>query len=350
MPNTVYSHTMNPMCGAVEWDVYDENATHYVFTPITTARQGNRMFCLATAIVMALKQRLPLFVPLRYVLAMHADGFPCVRSSRGLDVKIRGSFTAHIGSRQLEGSISPPFNGSEGVFSLGSWAGFEPTKIREVLQRTFLSRPLNLTERPERHDLVFYYRDLSDCNRWRVRNSEHRKRDAHIGHMHAALAMYSATMQSHRARHPNARLWIQTEACSVRAPIVVKLREMWNGTRIHSTGSKQYDFQWMQSATHIMLTPSTFGWWAAYLSTVAEHIYFPLIEVFTHWGAFTWVELEPHGDPRFRLMHLPPDVEHPLRPPPPAPRPPLLMMNSSRLESDWSAARRRRRRRRDSNP
>ena len=209
------------------------------------------MFCLATAIVMALKQRLPLFVPLRYVLAMHADGFPCVRSSRGLDVKIRGSFTAHIGSRQLEGSISPPFNGSEGVFSLGSWAGFEPTKIREVLQRTFLSRPLNLTERPERHDLVFYYRDLSDCNRWRVRNSEHRKRDAHIGHMHAALAMYSATMQSHRARHPNARLWIQTEACSVRAPIVVKLREMWNGTRIHSTGSKQYDFQWMQSATHI---------------------------------------------------------------------------------------------------
>ena len=98
------------------------------------------------------------------------------------------------------------------------------------------------------------------------------------------------------------------------------------------------------------MTPSTFGWWAAYLSTVAEHIYFPLIEVFTHWGAFTWVELEPHGDPRFRLMHLPPDVEHPLRPPPPAPRPPLLMMNSSRLESDWSAARRRRRRRHDSNP
>ena len=84
------------MCGAVEWDVYDENATHYVFTPITTARQGNRMFCLATAIVMALKQRLPLFVPLRYVLAMHADGFPCVRSSRGLDVKIRGSFTARV--------------------------------------------------------------------------------------------------------------------------------------------------------------------------------------------------------------------------------------------------------------
>ena len=60
-------------------------------------------------------------------------------------------------------------------------------------------------------------------------------------------------------------------------------------------GVPLHDFRWLRAARHVVLSPSTFAWWAAYLGA-AEAIHFPIAPAVV---PMPWCRLIVPGDGRF---------------------------------------------------
>lgn len=78
-----------------------------------------------------------------------------------------------------------------------------------------------------------------------------------------------------------------------------------NGDRHDKEGPKADMVVVATLARHLILTPSTFGWWAAYLSETVETIYYPMIRVFTAWGETPWKSLLIPDDQRYVPLSRP---------------------------------------------
>ena len=288
---------------------------------------GNKLFAIAAGITLAEVLQLPLAIPVRSSATMLRKGFSCLRSSpslRGLAANqieyVRPNAVFGINFQDL--SIWGTANGS-GVPLRASQSSAWLNLMRRAFHPNAGSLPL--APYPEAHDLVIHFRDLRDCAGWKTsRNGGTRStyRTKSTGRWFYGLDLYSppvaffnAVIATHMGRFgPAARIWVVSQPCDRKHPTILALRSKWpvHFLTAHdaavtcnsepSCRSAVLDFIWMQAAAHIVLSPSTFGWWPAFLSTRAETVHYPLYPAFSPWGAHAWCHLMPEDDPRF-LFH-----------------------------------------------
>ena len=185
----------------------------------------------------------------------------------------------------------------------------------DVMRRAF--RPtagsFHLAAPPAEDDLVLHFRDLRDCNNWRAATAAERQ-VAQVARLPSSTrstyraanaasrwfydldlyapppAFYDAAIEAHLARWPSATVWVACMPCDRGHPTLVAIAARWqsrlrfltaHGTlkicdRVPSCKVPPIlDFLWMQAARHVVLSPSTFGWWSAFLSERAATIHYP---------------------------------------------------------------------------
>jgi hypothetical protein len=174
---------------------------------------------------------------------------------------------------------------------------------------------------PQDDDLVVHFRDLRDCGGWRATGtggtrSTYRTTAASqwfhgLDLYSPPVAFFNAAIAMHMARFQNARVWIVSQPCDRQHPTVRALQSRWSVhfltahdeavtcTAAPSCKSAVLDFLWLQAARHLVLSPSTFGWWPAFLSINAATIHFPIFAAFSPWGANMWCHLVPEDDARY---------------------------------------------------
>ena len=94
------------------------------------------------------------------------------------------------------------------------------------------------------------------------------------------------------------KVWIvgDPEIMNSRHPIVGCLMDRYNATNPRNTDPLK-DLQFISLASNIIMSPSTFSWWAVYFSSYRATLYFPIMpaELFV-----PWCELLFHGRPMVR--------------------------------------------------
>ena len=73
------------------------------------------------------------------------------------------------------------------------------------------------------------------------------------------------------------RTWLVFEPKLREHPPVAPMLSDWDNVYVYESGSSEADFQFMSSASTFVLSPSTFGWWAAFFSGKATQIYYPIL-------------------------------------------------------------------------
>ena len=201
-----------------------------------------------------------------------------------------------------------------------------------------------LAPAPAPNDLVIHFRDLRDCGGWQQARATSnpsdpaasaRARSAYRPANAASrwfydldlyappLAFYEAAIEAHVVRWSSARVWIACLPCDRSHPtvaaLVAKSPRSW-GRDVHFLTNHAgasicnrvpsckvppiLDFLWMQKARHLVLSPSTFGWWSAYLSERAVAIHYPVLPMFSPWGPTMWCHMLPEDDSRY-VFHDP---------------------------------------------
>ena len=289
---------------------------------------GNKLFVIAAGVALAEKLRLPLQIPWKTTsLTLWRKGFPCLRSTRAIHRMRRDRL-----------DLVYPFgtqNGSN-MQDLSLWGSADasgiprgrprPSKWRTLMQAAF--RPVAGTSQrmappPMADDLVVHFRDLRDCNGWQAKRGGARS-TYHVSAINRWLYrlddlfappsdFYRAIVRAHVQRYQQATVWIVCQPCDRKHPTMSALRKEWPSrvrflTQHHDAAtcasaancqSAVLDFLWLMSARHLVLSPSTFGWWAAFLSTTATTIHYPVHPSFSPFGATNWCQIVPEDDVRY---------------------------------------------------
>lgn len=288
---------------------------------------GNKLFAIAAGVALAEATQLPLAIPLKSSTTMARKGFPCLRSSPSLRGLRRGEIT-YVRPNEIFGINFQDLS----LWGTPDGSGLPLTPPRtsdwlNVLRRAF--RPsaggLPLAAFPASDDLVVHFRDLRDCGGWRadgVGGTRSAYRASTPGRWFYGLDLYAPPLEffdtaitMHLARFGEAsRVWLVSQPCDREHPTVKMLRSKWPMRLLvehdaavtcksaPSCSSAVLDFIWLQAARHVVLSPSTFGWWSTFLSTRAIAIHFPIYPAFSPWGANMWCHLLPHDDTRY-LFH-----------------------------------------------
>ena len=70
-------------------------------------------------------------------------------------------------------------------------------------------------------------------------------------------------------------IWIVAHPCQQKHPIVKEIVKKF-GAKVH-TGNAEEDFQFISSAQTIIMSPSTYAWWAAFFSSSTTTVHFPIM-------------------------------------------------------------------------
>ena len=340
----------NASCSSMPWDAWPERPSTNESDPIRAVivshqrgGTGNKLFAIAAGIALSEALRLPLLFPPKVSQTMAARGFPCLRTSRA----IRG---VQRGRLQL---VQPNMLFGINFQDVAVWGTPEPSPRPprpttamwlDVMRRAF--RPtagsFHLAAPPAEDDLVLHFRDLRDCNNWRAATAAERQ-VAQVARLPSSTrstyraanaasrwfydldlyapppAFYDAAIEAHLARWPSATVWVACMPCDRGHPTLVAIAARWqsrlrfltaHGTlkicdRVPSCKVPPIlDFLWMQAARHVVLSPSTFGWWSAFLSERAATIHYPVLPTFSPWGPTMWCHLLPEDDARY-VFHDP---------------------------------------------
>ncbi|CAE7367932.1 unnamed protein product, partial [Symbiodinium pilosum] len=87
--------------------------------------------------------------------------------------------------------------------------------------------------------------------------------------------------EAHQRAVPNGKLWVVADPSMREHPTFLRLveelgAEVFKGMDQVPSAAWLGDFVWLRSATQIAISPSTFAWWAAFLSE-ATTVYVPLL-------------------------------------------------------------------------
>ena len=340
--HTAHTHTLlhllhfgtmaPPLDCSAPWDrfgrgnVSSSGKVLVVSVPNTRAGMGNKLFMVGAGVALAERLRLPLLLPAKSLSAtLERKGFPCIRSSPAL----RG-----LRRDQME-LVLPNFLYGSNLQDVSMWGTANgtgrprgramPARWRELMRRSMRPQPATgrkiLAPPPPDDDLVIHFRDLRDCSGWIASRGQTHSRfwpsksNRWFHRLEFLFAqpppVYDAIIALHRQRFPHATVWVVCQPCDCKHPTVQGLTLRWpvrfltahhdaaHRDAHHDAVSTGHDFVWLMSAKHLVLSPSTFGWWAAFLSTRAESIHYPLHPAFSPWGASMWCHLVPEDDSRY---------------------------------------------------
>jgi hypothetical protein len=165
----------------------------------------------------------------------------------------------------------------------------------------YFSTSLRVPIAPAPDDVVIYFRTfryfmkhITDKTRWA----------AHLAN--PPLAYFRQALHAAGVRSPDngaARkrtIWLVGHPCIENDPTVVQLRKEYPQIRTHFGSSAQVDFQFLSLARTMVLSPSTFGWWAGFFSN-AFRIYVPIMHSF---GSATWCDDLVFPDRHNRFVYV----------------------------------------------
>lgn len=332
--------TANKTC-SVPWDVeLQTNASGFVRAVLVDFQRGgtgNKIFAIAAGIALSEALHLPLFVPRKLSQTMSARGFPCLRTSEALHA---------IDHSRLD-FIRPNMLFGINFQDVGVWGTPEPSPRPhrpktsawlELMRRSIraVAGGFSLAPAPAPDDLVLHFRDLRDGD-WRLATSAEKTKDAGLTRskfrvgselnrwfynmdvFNPGSEYYHAAIETHLEIYANAVVWVVCMPHDRDHPTILSLVGRWKSRLRFLTKHGELeicgrvpsckvpailDFLWMQEARHIALSPSTFGWWSAFLSVRATTIHYSVLPMFSAWGPTMWCHLMPEDDPRY-IFHDP---------------------------------------------
>lgn len=309
-----------------------------VYVPFNNrGRLGNRLFQAAAALILANRTRS--LVGFERQIADDLADFPCAQTQvthmRGnqdhhiqaadgpfhQDLSVWGAGGPHALKRNGKLTDYGKRKRRCGSIKTSQQARCElvTTHWRPLLRAAFVTPRLDASmvsvELPGSDALIFHFRDHINCKGSGVKegvgNAGQRatatiaesvygddERDGSDGKLPPS-SFFDTVVSLHRQRWPASRVWIVCQPCERQNPAVQRILRRWpNASTLRLLdGSALKDFAWVRAARHIGVAPSTFGWWASYLSD-AQTIYFPAIP-----SAFMpWCHIMPTDDPRYLFV------------------------------------------------
>ena len=287
-------------CNTLPWD--DWRAGEPTHLPLSLpGRMGNNLFQVAAAIAMAAERQGPLVVD-RHSLGPHLAYFPCVRTSRSF-------------SLGRANPISRPRTGSPFFQDLAVWGNGSSAEHTRLMRAAFWMRPPARQPgqpRPGSDDLVLYYRSFAATYTHGDPRDAVQALEKHVGDicfhrkpsgLHVKLCapsfeFFAAAVDRHYTRAPRrAAVWLVCEPQQRSHPTVRRVLHVL-GARLVTAGAGAIDdFRFLRSANHLAMAPSTFGWWAGYLSH-AHSIQLPILPAPV---PMPWCKLLPIDDERYEF-------------------------------------------------
>ena len=288
---------------------------------------GNKLFSIAAGVALAETMRLPLKFPKRTTETMKRKGFPCLRSSKSL-LNVPNSRIHWLRPNLVFGSNFQDVS----IWGTSELNGLPVERARpaawlDLMRRSIkpVVRPSQVAPAPAEDDLVIHFRDLRDCVGWKnagpnatrstYAKSGRNKWYYDLEHVYSPPpAFYEAVVAMHLVWHKHAKLWIVSQPCdrqhatvkwlAARYPTMVRFLTQHDAAvtcnSAPSCKSAVLDYVWLQKAHHVVLGPSTFGWWPAFLSETVETIHYPLHPSFSPWSPnYAWCHLIPEDDARY---------------------------------------------------
>jgi hypothetical protein len=133
---------------------------------------------------------------------------------------------------------------------------------------------------PGLEDLVIHFRSYDYGRRRRLTGARIQFTGFRTDNFQAApFRFFKKVIDDHREIHPLGAVWLVLEQKAQAHPIVNRLvseanAKVFAGCKL-SKGNAMCDFRFMMAASTLVLSPSTFSWWAAYLGTGQVH--FPVL-------------------------------------------------------------------------
>eukprot|EP00435_Cladocopium_sp_Y103_P065323 s1590_g27.t1 len=170
-----------------------------------------------------------------------------------------------------------------------------PLSWRPLLATAFqVDMPLTGIRLPGDKDLVVYYRSYAgfrifDTQGWGAT------------FLHSPpFSFFDFAWQQHQKTVGSGKLWVVSAPDAYEHPTVLRLCSELGAEIVRSSSEAGKDawladWVWLREATYLVISASTFSWWAAYLSD-AKRIYFPLFPTIS---ALPWCDLVVLGDTRY---------------------------------------------------
>ena len=261
------------------WDNVSLSAANsYVLVKKGYGRFGNNLFQYAAQILYATRHKIPLYVD--DTVGNAKKIMPCFRTTRGFKLGRR-----RIPNKGVKCKYCQDLEIWRNLGTL-SWA-------KTILGQAFF---MPACEGVSNIDLTVYYRRYNDAGGrssgiWNIFNNKRRVLGIPHRYVRSFLPNSSATQS---------RMWIVTGHKVATEVFLQKILKKFNRVSILSSPSFVNDFCFLKSSPRIVLTPSTFGWWAAFLSASTD-IHYPILPTNL---PIPWCDLIPAEDLRYTYDDL----------------------------------------------
>lgn len=305
-------------CGRLLLDHWDEGQSLKVvlLSIATDGRFGNELFVVAAALVHAHRNHHPVLLirPTQKRQILH---LPCLRSSLGLRRKAQE--ICGCNEEMLWEDRSSQCNRGRGCLDLlrsqkrvmdpgGAGTGYHqdlaewkdsPESFLPLLREAFQVDMPPMKKKvtmPGKEDLVIYFRCYRKTQIFDLRGGS-----AFLAS--PPFAFFDFAVQQHRQEFADATLWVVADPSMRSHPTVQRLCHELGAnifTSSDQAGKEAWlaDWVWLREAQHLVLSPSTFVWWAAFLGE-AVRIYVP---IFPGLAVLPWCKLLVPHDARYTFF------------------------------------------------
>ena len=280
-----------------------------------TGRYGNKLFSLAAGIVRAHNLSMHLKVKMdspELVKIRGPSSYPCMEPllAHGWTCKstVTGCRMNGCAKNPKQDNFDGLPLGKNGYFQSAFWIR-QYEKQRDLLQYMFQRKSI-LKQYPGPNDAVVYLRDFAhdqgaardalSRDMMNLSASTTRLSDEDfnriVGSKYRTFGIPPSIYFDRVLQAGNySRVWIVGDPpIAQNHPISTYLQRRFNA-KVHSRSTDvETDFQFLASARTMVISPSTFAWWAAFLSSNAT-IHFPLGPIGGQGGGLQWCNMLFHG-------------------------------------------------------
>lgn len=249
------------------------NTSHYISLNSCGGQLGNKLFCIASAYILGNYLKVPVYIPIQDLNYVRYRGFLNVNNSVSNIKRVPVFLDSRDGINHQDVSL---------------WGKNNTSFLKNLFDN--INKPVfKIGE----NDIVVHYRNLFDCKKSEKKYDQQFK---------ALIKKFIVNVvQNHRKKYPYARVSIVYMDCKNNELSDIKELLMPCETVSRSMVD---DFLFVKNHKHIVLTPSTFGWWASYLSHKSTYIYYPLLNARSKWGFTSWCNHILPSDPRFAFYDV----------------------------------------------
>ena len=242
---------------AATFSTYPRSKGHAVHLRLGSGQFGNHLFMYAAGIIVAGEKHLPLIVP--DLVARLPRLQKANMSVLGGNVANGSIFVG--GGPDAEGPGAPYYQHLH-------WAKLFVEQRHRLCYFMGMPGALKDQERPGPDDAVLYFRNYGRAPWGSVF-------DVYMGWAARLRAPPVIFFERILRQRKFSNVWVVGHPCQHKHPIVQYLVAHF-GAKLHA-GTDEQDFEFLSSAKTIILSPSTYGWWAAFFSSSSATVHYPIM-------------------------------------------------------------------------